>query len=482
MTDQDNMNARPVKKVIVKRVSTKDKQGLKTDGVVISGLPNQEGLKTVKQAGSLNRKKKRLTNKQFITRALIGFVSIILVLFLGMNLVWNYLFSGLDTDGGKGLIPTEPLTNQPPSSKDITNILLLGVDARNPKTENGLSDSIIILTIDRKNNVIKMTSIMRDCYVYIPGYKNPEKINAANALGGPELAVRTVNNTLRLNIDKYMVVNMFSMADIIDIAGGVTLDITKKELSTLNHMLRNTPVDEGGSSIVSGYGTQRMTGAQAVMFARIRKIDSDSERSRRQRDVLKALFGVFRETNPIKKAQMIQKGLSSIKTNMTATEITSLGLDVLPKMSNKIEEMKLPLDGYYKVFSQSVWYMKVDYNRMIPEVYKFIYGKEQAFDPVPTVPGDSWHTNNNSKQPTVTINPTASSAPDPTEIPMSPTISPEPTLDPLITYYPIPTDSDPYVTLPEISPTITGIITISPTATPSQTLSPTLSPTPKNNK
>lgn len=462
------------KKVIVKRVSSKNGQGKKPDRAIISGLPLQEGTKTVVQKGQLNKKKKRLTNKQFITRVAIGFVSLLLVLFIGINLIWNYIFSGLEPDKNSEHIPTEALTNQPPSSKDITNILLLGVDARNPKTENGLSDSMIILTIDRKNDVIKMTSIMRDCYVYIPGYKKPDKINAANALGGPELAVRTVNNTLRLNIEKYIVVNMFSMADIIDIAGGVTLDITKKEQSTLNFMLRNTPVDEGGASTVSGFGTQRMIGAQAVMFARIRKIDSDSERSRRQRDVLKALFSEFRNTSAVKKAQMIQKGLSSIKTNMTAKEITSLGIDVLPRMAGKIEEMKLPLDGYYKVFSNSVWYMKVDYNRMIPEVYKFIYGKVQDFDPVPTVPGESGYTNSRDDQPTSSIDSSSSSEPEPTEILTTPEISTEPTPDPFITYELTPTEEIPVVTLPEISPDITYEVTISPTGPEPTGVSPTL--------
>ena len=116
----------------------------------------------------------------------------LLLLGIGVCLIWNYLFSGLNTLSPTGTYyPTEALTNPVPESKDITNILLLGTDSRDPAAIKGNSDSIIILTVDRKNNVLKMTSIMRDCYVYIPGHIAPEKINAAYAYGGGELAMQT---------------------------------------------------------------------------------------------------------------------------------------------------------------------------------------------------------------------------------------------------------------------------------------------------
>lgn len=383
--------------ITINRISSTGKNKKRSPQATMSGIPNQEGALPVNNFGVLRKRKKKLTRKQAFSRIGVGILSVLILLGLLIGLIYNYIFSGLDVQEPSNLYPTEALTYQPPSDKDITNILLLGVDSRNPKVDKGLSDSIIILTIDRKNNVIKMTSIMRDCYVYIPGYKAPEKINAAHSLGGPELAMRTINNTLRLNIEKYMVVNFQSMADIIDIAGGVTLTITEAERVHLNGLLLFDFPKLASTITIKTAGKQKVNGKQAVMFGRIRKIDSDYERTRRQRDVLSALFIGFKDASAVNKAQMIQKGLSNVTTNMTPKEITSLGLDVMPRMSSEIQQLRLPLDGYFKVNSTGVWYMVVDYNRMIPEVYKFIYGAAQPFDPVPTIPLAKANSSNISK-------------------------------------------------------------------------------------
>lgn len=361
----------------IQRISNNRRRQPKPAKRVMKGLPNQNGPRTVAPVGYLRKRPRKLTGRQMFTRIGVAVAALLVVLAIGVAFLYNYLWSGLNYKPDKINYPTEALTNQPPQSKDITNILLLGVDTRNPGVENGLSDSIIILTIDRKNNVIKMSSIMRDCYVYIPGRKNPAKINAANSYGGPELALRTINNTLRLNIEKYMVVNMQGMASIIDIAGGVTVDVTSSEKKDMNKRLHQYSINDTG--------LLKLTGKQAVEYARIRKIDSDYERAARQREVLKALFLSFKTIDPIKKAQMIKEGISYITTNMKASEITALGIDILPKMNNEMQEMRLPPEGYYEVSSYGEWHMLVDYNRMIPEVYKFIYGETKAFDPVPTI-------------------------------------------------------------------------------------------------
>jgi len=196
-------------------------------------------------------------------------------------------------------------------------------------------------------------------------------------------------------------------------------------------------------------GTQKFNGKQAVMFGRIRKIDSDYERTRRQRDVLSALFLGFKNASAISKAQMIQKGLSNIATNMTSKEITALGLDVMPKMANEIQQMRLPLDGYFKVNSTGVWYMNVDYNRLIPEVYKFIYGATQPFDKVPTIPFNVTTSNNISKSTSIIGEdnepiPTeeksvSSSSPSSSSSSSTSNSEGEPTIDPLPTISVIPT-------------------------------------------
>ncbi|NCB00297.1 MAG: hypothetical protein EOM70_13095, partial [Clostridia bacterium] len=110
-------------------------------------------------------------------------------------------------------VPTESLVHQIPTEEGITNILLLGVDNRNSAVASPeeRSDSMIILTIDEKNKKFKLTSLQRDMMVYFPGADNIHKINSANAEGGPLLSMRVINDTFRLNIEKYVLVNMIGM-------------------------------------------------------------------------------------------------------------------------------------------------------------------------------------------------------------------------------------------------------------------------------
>lgn len=471
---KDTINEYP--DIIVKRIDNRNRIKSSKSNSPKATIYDNNSAKFVGNERKTHRiPKKRLTNKQLITRIVIGFISVILILAVGLTILWNFMFSGMQVDVDNDFYPTEALTYQPPESKDITNILLLGVDARNPNKENGLSDSIIILTVDSKNGVIKMTSIMRDCYVYIPGHKSPNKINAAHSFGGPELAMRTINNTLRLNIKKYMVVNFFSMADIVDLAGGVTVSMTDKERIYVNKLLYGDFRSEYSSLMLTKSGTQKINGKQAVEFARIRKLDSDSERARRQRAVLSALFLSFKDVNPIKKAQLIKEGLSKIKTNMTPGEITSLGIDILPKMSSDIMQMRLPIEGMYKVNNVGVWYMNVDYNKTIPEVYKFIYGEEKPFDLVPTIPYESHSTtvksNSISHDPEELI-PTAdlsSSTPNSSQSDISISSSESLSQNSEITS----SESS-----SNVNSSVTSTITITPTATqaPTLTVAPTITP------
>ncbi|MHB1453500.1 MAG: LCP family protein [Saccharofermentanales bacterium] len=360
--------------------------------MVAEGLPNRTGRSAVSLTGHLKKPRKNRTGRRIFTAIGISALVIILISTIGISALWNFVFSGFrpDLGGNTTGYPTEALTYSPPFSEDITNILLIGADASGVEGSYGLSDSLIILTVDSKNNVIKMTSIMRDSYVYIPGYSKPNKINAAHIYGGPELALRTVNNTLRLNIQYYISVDMASMTKIIDIAGGVTLDITAEEVKALNKVLY-------GYDDLAKPGIQKLNGTQAVRYARIRKIDSDSVRTQRQRTVLIALFKMFKEAGVVAKTQMIQQGLSQIKSNMTAKQITALGMSVVPKLSADVEQLRLPIDGYYKTNTYNGWYMVVDYNGIIPILYKFIYGQTHPFDPVPTIPY-TVHVNNPSSE------------------------------------------------------------------------------------
>lgn len=158
---------------------------------------------------------------------------------------------------------------------EIVNIALYGIDAA--EGETGRSDSIMILTLDNFHNRIKLTSVMRDSYVDIAGH-GMDKINHAYAFGGPELAIRTLNENFGLNITDFMSVNFTSMPEIIDMLGGVIIDITDEEIAT------------GQIPGLYQSGTQLLTGDQALAYSRIRYASgNDFKRTERQRTVLNAL-------------------------------------------------------------------------------------------------------------------------------------------------------------------------------------------------
>jgi anionic cell wall polymer biosynthesis LytR-Cps2A-Psr (LCP) family protein len=120
---------------------------------------------------------------------------------------------------------------------------------------------MMILTIDQGSGKIKLTSLQRDMLVYLPGKDNPVKINSVNVEGGPALAMRVVNDTLRLNIKNYVIVNMQGLEELIDLVGGVMIDVQANEVAHINsgvadaNRFSNNYTSDG----ISGSGLQKLT-------------------------------------------------------------------------------------------------------------------------------------------------------------------------------------------------------------------------------
>lgn len=289
-------------------------------------------------------------------------------------------------------VPTESLIHEIPQETGVTNILLLGVDNRD-KTVASVeerSDSMIILTIDEKNKKFKLTSLQRDMMVYFPGSDNIHKLNSANAEGGPQLTMRVINETFRLNIDKYVVVNMLGMEQIIELVGGVTVDVSADELKALNAelaMINMTFKNSDPATELESTGIQLLDGRQAVTYARIRQNDDDYHRMGRQREVLQALFTSFLNADLSTKTKVLNAGLPLITTNIKDDEIVKLGLDVLPMMNATIEQLQIPIAGDFREYSGAIWMNLCDYNAMIPKLQQFIFGKTYEFDAVREIPG-----------------------------------------------------------------------------------------------
>ena len=233
------------------------------------------------------------------------------------------------------------------SDRRIVNIAVFGIDSTDGMT--GRSDTIMILTLDEKHDKIKITSIVRDAYVDIPG-RGLDKINHAYAFGGPELAIKTINQNFKLDIRHYISLNFSSMPAIVDTIGGVEVKITDKEAALI-------------SGISTG-GTYTLDGKQALQFARIRKIDSDFERSRRQRDVMEATIKAAFEKPLTSYPGMLSDVFPYMKTNLSSNQMLNLGRKAVMNNIRDIEQVQFPtstlgkgeiINGiYYFVFDRTV--------------------------------------------------------------------------------------------------------------------------------
>lgn len=228
----------------------------------------------------------------------------------------------------------------------ITNIALYGVDA--PEGMFGRSDTIMILTIDTVHDKIKLTSIVRDSYVYIPG-KGMDKITHAYAYGGAQLALRTLNANFQLGIKDFITVNFTTLPKIIDILGGVPIKVTSAEASRVSGL--------------KGGGTYTLSGKQALEFSRIRAIDNDFERSRRQRDIMNAVFSKMLSTSPTSYPRILSQIFPLLKTSMSSGSMIRLAGTVASNGISRVEQMRFPQASlssgqtinsrYYYVFNRS---------------------------------------------------------------------------------------------------------------------------------
>lgn len=282
----------------------------------------------------------------------------------------------------------------------VVNILLLGIDARNDVTDIGLSDVVMICSIDTITGDIKLTSIARDTCVTLPGYKNQNRINTAYKFGGmagekagikdagPALAMRTVNHNFDMNCEYFVTVNFFGLATIIDSLGGVDIELTKQEANRINYELKKEPVDKVKRTPVEGRaGIHHLDGMQAVTFARIRGIDNDLVRTSRQRKLIEVLLAqVIEDMTLDKMVHLMETSLQYVYTNMPMTKIYEVGRTVLSsdittrsaQGESLLKQHRIPMDKcftYKDIDGSSMIYLNDKNLKLNKEsIHKFIYG------------------------------------------------------------------------------------------------------------
>ncbi len=265
----------------------------------------------------------------------------------------------------------------PEKRSDIINIALYGTDVGRAKYEASHSDSIIIVTLDFKNNKIKLSSVMRDTYVRIHGHGRG-KIGDAYAYGGPQLAIRTLNENFNLNIRDYAAVDFFNLEKVIDVLGGVTVEVKDYELKELNYRIKEAAdLQNKKPQLVKEAGTQNLKGIQAVAYCRLRSVGhGDFERTSRQRIVLNELFKKVQSAGLLKYTSLASEIFPMIETSLSKAEIIKLGSSVLAQNLGTVEQERFPLDGYCKgEVIRGIWYLtlKPDNRATVSQINNFIF-------------------------------------------------------------------------------------------------------------
>jgi LCP family protein required for cell wall assembly len=257
----------------------------------------------------------------------------------------------------------------------ITNILLIGVDARD-LNEHARSDSMIIATIDSNAKKLKLTSIMRDSYVDIYKFKT-QKINAAYAFGGPELLMDTIQRNFKIKLDKYIVVNFWGFEDVIDVLGGLDLEIKDYEIDEINKYIGE--VREQKSPMLTVSGMQHLDGQQALAYARIRKVgDGVYERDSRQRLVLTLIANKLKGTSAIKYASLMNRILPSIKTNIEPISFLNYAYTVSKFTPLTMEGLQIPVNelSIGQIYMDT-WVLLMDKDQNSAVLNDFIFKDKQ---------------------------------------------------------------------------------------------------------
>lgn len=282
-----------------------------------------------------NRKRKKQRGKRLFAVVLC----LVILLGAGLFVYAGSLLSQIRRDNTDATSYIQQPSDAPEwdvlSDKKITNILLLGTD----RMEDGIqrSDTMMLVSIDNKNKKIKLTSFLRDLYVEIPTI-GKNKLNASYSNGGAALTMQTIENNFRINIDRFVTIDVDSFAEIIDKMGGIEVVISQAEADEMNRVM--------GEQLSAG--KNHMRGTLALYYSRIRRIDSDFGRTGRQRQVIGCMVDKLKTKNPIELSGLLHDYMGYVTTNLPDSEMVGLAANAINVMGYSIETLHMPESGLYE--------------------------------------------------------------------------------------------------------------------------------------
>lgn len=235
---------------------------------------------------------------------------------------------------------------------DNVSVLIMGIDASEKRAneEYALTDALMIATLNKDEKSVKLLSIPRDSYVYIPEVGYNTKINHAHAYGGPRATAKTVEELLDIPIDYYVRINFEAFMDVVDAVGGITVDVP--------YEFREQDSKDRPNQIHLFPGEQRLNGEEALALARTRKLDNDIERGKRQQEIVKALVNQATSLGSVFKFDDILVAIAeNMRTDMTFREMKSFISYGLNGKGIQLETLTLEGEDYRP---SGTYYWKLD--------------------------------------------------------------------------------------------------------------------------
>ncbi len=261
-------------------------------------------------------------------------------------------------------------------------LVVFGVDSRDGSVGKGTNADVqIIVNIDRGSGDVKMVSVYRDTYLNLGKNNRYAKINEAYADGGPEQAVLALNKNLDLNIENYVTFNWKAVADAITMLGGVDIDISDKEFYYMNAYIHEVCLKTGiskenpAAEYLKEKGYQHLDGVQAVAYARLRYMDNDFERTKRQREVITQCLAKAKQTDLATLTKIIDTVLPQVAFNIDTGDIIQLAKGVAKY--NIVDTQGFPTDLTTQMMGKKGdCVIPKDLASNVSKLHQFLFGDE----------------------------------------------------------------------------------------------------------
>lgn len=322
---------------------------------------------------------RKLTKKEkVITGVLLFLLAFIATIWIGVSLIVDNVINKIVPEDEPVDVGQLNIAETPEQAHDVVNILLVGADNsdwghRETSWSEARADIQKIITLDKTDKKIKITSLERDIVVYFPGekYRDFYRFNWAYEYGKSNLCMATINYNLDLNIQKYVSMSFAGFIHVIDQIGGVDIRLFENEAAALNKGLAR-------HRLTDGYN--HLDGYDALMYARLRHIDSDIERMDRQNTVIKKVIDKLSKQSYQDLLKIVEETLPYVNTNLDSDEIKGYLLNILTFDLKKLYTYTFPENGITDTYWNGTTSMGgnicSDYSKEVTSLHEFIYGVE----------------------------------------------------------------------------------------------------------